>query len=59
MEEVIILSAFMLKETLKKINFQLIKPSLAIENFKFNMDFKKLSGFREVEQVSIDDKSLL
>ena len=58
MEEVIILSAFMLKETLKKINFQLIKPSLAIENFKFNMDFKKLSGFREVEQVSIDEKSM-
>lgn len=56
MEKVIILSVFIPRETLNEINFKYIKPSLAIDNFVHNIDFKKLSGFHEVEQVSIEDK---
>ena len=53
MEQVIILSAIIPRATLNEMNLQLVKPSLAIENFIHNIDYKKLSGFQEVKQVSI------
>ncbi|MDK2981627.1 MAG: hypothetical protein PWQ55_1974 [Chloroflexota bacterium] len=52
MEEVIILSIFIPKETLDSINLQLIEPSIAIDNFSYNMDFKTLSGFNSVSQIT-------
>ncbi len=51
MEEAIILSIFIPKKTLEGINMQLIEPSIAIDNFIYNMDFKKLSGFSAVSQI--------
>ena len=51
MEEAIILSIFIPKKTLEGINLQLIEPSIAIDNFIYNMDFKKLSGFSAVSQI--------
>jgi hypothetical protein len=53
MEEVIFLSAFIPKSSLDKINLQFVEPSIAIDNFKHNMEFKKLSGFKEVQQISM------
>ena len=52
LEEVIILSAFIPKGTLEDINLQLIEPSIAIDNFLHNMEFKKLSGFNSVSQIT-------
>jgi hypothetical protein len=52
-EEVIILSTFIPKETLEKINPQFIEPSIAIDNFTHNMNFKKTSGFKPVSQIDI------
>jgi len=55
-EEVIILSAFIPRVTLEELNFKYLKPSIAIENFVHNIDFKKYSGFNEVNEVSIENK---
>ncbi|HUV37481.1 MAG TPA: hypothetical protein VMX58_11125 [Patescibacteria group bacterium] len=40
-----ILSAAIARDTLKKINFELVRPSDCFSNFVHNMNFKRLSGF--------------
>jgi len=52
MKETIFLSVFIPKSTLDKINLQFVVPSIALENFKHNLEFKRLTGFNEVPQVS-------
>jgi hypothetical protein len=39
-----ILSAAIARDTLKKINFELVRPADCFSNFVHNMNFKKLSG---------------
>ncbi len=52
-KDAIILSIFLPRESLEMLNFFLINPSLALDNFKHNINFSKSSGFVPVSQVSI------
>jgi len=52
-EDSILLSAYIPKETLATLNFDLVDPSLCIENFKHNVNFKKTIGFIPVEHVVV------
>jgi hypothetical protein len=50
-EEQPILSAFVPKNTLDKLNFSMIDPSDSMSNFVHNMNFKRTNGFSAVEKV--------
>lgn len=50
-DESIVLSVFYVKETMEKINYELIDPSDALSNFIHNIKFKKTSGFEAVEEI--------
>ncbi|GAU78487.1 hypothetical protein [Fusibacter sp. 3D3] len=50
-ENCIILSVFYVRETLKKINYELIVPSEALSNFIHNINFNKTTGFDAVDAI--------
>jgi len=50
-EESIVLSVFYVRETMMKINYELIDPSDALSNFIHNMKFKKTTGFEAVQEI--------
>lgn len=49
LNDIPILSALIVKETIEKLNLNDIDPSEALKNFTHNMSFKKLSGFQAIE----------
>jgi hypothetical protein len=51
-EDITILSAVFDRDTLKGLDFHLLDPSDALENFRHNMKFQKTSGFKAVERIS-------
>lgn len=57
-EETPILSAFIPKDTIVKLNFQALDPSDAMTNFVHRMNFKKTTGFNPVEKLEITDLQL-
>ncbi|OGC01233.1 hypothetical protein A2V82_01595, partial [candidate division KSB1 bacterium RBG_16_48_16] len=58
MENQPLLSVFLPRETLLRLNFQMIDPSDSMNNFKHNMNFKKTTGFQAVEKIRlVNDKS--
>lgn len=52
LEDQIIISAIIVKETLHQINFKYIDPSDSFNNFLHNMNLKKTKGFSAVEKIS-------
>ena len=48
----IILSVKIMPETIQRLNLDMIDPSDSMRNFVHNMNFKKTSGFNEVDRVS-------
>ncbi|MCK4558619.1 MAG: hypothetical protein KAV45_02475 [Calditrichia bacterium] len=56
MEKQSILSVFIPKETLCRLNFQMIDPSDSMNNFKHNMNFKKTTGFQAVEKIRLNNE---
>lgn len=52
LEKKIILSIKIMPETIQKLNLDMIDPSDSMRNFVHNMNFKKTSGFSEVDKVS-------
>lgn len=53
LEDQIIISAYIVRETLQQINFRMIDPSDSLSNFVHNMSFKKTKGFDSVDKVNI------
>ncbi|MFF2754011.1 DUF4236 domain-containing protein [Psychrobacillus sp. NPDC058041] len=53
-EEITILSVSYDRKGLDALNFELIDPSDAMQNFKFNMKHMKTTGFKAVERVIED-----
>lgn len=53
-EEITILSVSYDRKALDTLNFDLIDPSDAMQNFKFNMKHMKTTGFKAVERVTED-----
>lgn len=51
LEKKVILSVKIPPETIEKLNLEYIDPSDSMRNFIHNMNFKKTSGFQEVERV--------
>lgn len=51
LENKIILSVKVLPETIEKLNLEMLDPSDSMRNFIHNMNFKKTSGFSEVERL--------
>ena len=51
LEDQVILSAIIMKQTLTTLNFNYIVPSDSLSNFIHNMNFKKTKGFESVEKV--------
>jgi len=51
-EEKTILSVVFERDILEKLNFELIDPSDALNNFKYNMKFLKTKGFQPVERIN-------
>lgn len=54
LEESPILSVAIPRETLQKLNFDMLDPSDSMENFVHNMKFMKTKGFNPVDKI---DKS--
>jgi len=54
-EEEPILSVIIPRATLKKLNFEMLDPSDAMENFIHNMRFLKTKGFRPVQKLLPSD----
>lgn len=52
MEDQIIISALIKKETLHQLNLNNVDPSDSIKNFVHNMKFTKSKGFKEVQRIS-------
>jgi len=52
LEKKVILSVKIMPETIEKLNLNMIDPSDSMRNFIHNMNFKKTSGFSEVDRVS-------
>lgn len=48
-----ILSAIIYAETMAQLNFQHLDPSEAIQNFRHQIDFTKLHGFKPVDPIEI------
>lgn len=51
-EEKTILSIVFERNILSKLNFDLIDPSDALDNFRYNMKFLKTKGFQPVERIT-------
>lgn len=54
MEDMPILSVFIPKESLNKLNFAMIDPSDSMKNFVNNMNFKKSQGMTPIELLETD-----
>ena len=52
MQDVTVLSVLFTREILEKLNFGLIDPSDALNNFRHNMIFLKTAGFQPVDRIS-------
>jgi len=52
-EEITILSVVFDRDGLSKLNFDLIDPSDALQNFQHNMKYLKTSGFKPVERIRV------
>lgn len=50
-EQITIVSVKIDREILEELNMELIDPSDAMNNFKYNMIFKKTKGFEPVERI--------
>lgn len=50
----IILSVFIVRNTIESLNLNNIDPSDSMQNFIHNMNFKKTTGFSSVKQVVIN-----
>lgn len=50
--DVTVLSVLFEREILERLNFELIDPSDALNNFKHNMKFLKTAGFKPVDRIS-------
>jgi len=50
-EKITVLSVEFDRQTLKSLNFDLINPSDALNNFKHNMKFLKTAGLKAVERI--------
>lgn len=57
MEDTSILSAFVPRATLQKLNFESLDPSDALKNFNHRMEFKKSKGFSSVAPLISDAQS--
>lgn len=55
LEETLVTSVAIPKDTIKKLNFDLIDPSDAMSNFVHNMKFTKTKGFDAVSSISLAD----
>ena len=53
LEDQIIVSAVVARDTLNKINLSKIDPSDSLSNFVHNMQFRKTKGFESVDKVSL------
>jgi hypothetical protein len=51
-EEITILSVVFKRDVLEGLNFELIDPSDALSNFRYNMRFLKTGGFKPVERIT-------
>ncbi len=51
-EDVTVLSVAFDRNTLSRLNFQLVDPSDALQNFRYNMKFLKTSGLKPVERIT-------
>lgn len=54
LEESPVLSVYVPRETLNKLNFERIDPVNAMANFIHNMNFKKTTGFAAIEKIQMD-----
>lgn len=52
-EDITILSVVFDRSKLEALNFELIDPSDALENFQHNMKYSKTAGFKPVERISL------
>ncbi|NLM12113.1 MAG: DUF4236 domain-containing protein [Clostridiaceae bacterium] len=50
-QDVTVLSVLFTRDILEKLNFGLIDPSDALNNFKHNMKFAKTTGFKPVDRI--------
>lgn len=55
MEEQPVLSIMIPRKTLSILNFELIDPSVSMDNFVHRMSFKKTKGFEGVTRISPDE----
>lgn len=53
LEDQIIVSAIMVRDTLNKLNLRKIDPSDSLSNFVYNMQFKRTKGFEKVAKVTL------
>ena len=53
LEDQIIISTIVVRDTLSKLNMRKIDPSDSLSNFVYNMQFKKTKGFESVEKVTL------
>ena len=51
LENAVVLSVLMPRKTMNIINFDMIDPSDSMNNFVYNMNFKKSTGFSKVEEI--------
>lgn len=54
LEDSIILSVIIPRETLKTLNLRSIDPSDSMQNFIHTMNFRKTQGFKVVEKVEFE-----
>lgn len=54
LEDQIIISVIVVRQTLNGLNLRNVDPSDSLSNFVYNMDFKKTKGFSVVENVELD-----
>lgn len=58
-EEITILSVEFNKNIMKRLNFQAVDPSDALQNFRHNMKFLKTSGLKGVDRLKSNDNGAL
>ena len=53
LEDQVIVSAIVVRDTLSKLNLRKIDPSDSLSNFVYNMQFQKTKGFEKVDKVTL------
>ena len=53
LEDQIIISIIVVRDTFSKLNMRKIDPSDALSNFVYNMQFKKTKGFEKVDKITL------